>query len=194
MEFMKLGIVDPNEFNALNHGDCWMNNLLFKMNSSGDLEDMVFVDFQNPKYGSPAMDLLYFIISSVQIDYKLSHFDFFIRHYQEALVKHLGILGFTGRKPSLRELHRTLIKYGGWVLFPTISVLPLVLLDPLSRPHSIILCRTLLMGLVSGVVCMPTNVVKNTSNAFCLGWIIEASWRSGKYIRSYILAKDEYHL
>eukprot|EP00099_Drosophila_melanogaster_P022588 NP_650103.1 uncharacterized protein Dmel_CG6830 [Drosophila melanogaster] len=130
MEFMKLGIVDPNEFNALNHGDCWMNNLLFKMNSSGDLEDMVFVDFQNPKYGSPAMDLLYFIISSVQIDYKLSHFDFFIRHYQEALVKHLGILGFTGRKPSLRELHRTLIKYGGWVLFPTISVLPLVLLDP----------------------------------------------------------------
>ncbi|EDV49486.1 uncharacterized protein LOC6553970 [Drosophila erecta] len=130
MELMKLGVIDPTEFNALNHGDCWMNNLLFKMDSNGALEDMVFVDFQNPKYGTPAMDLLYFIMTSVQIEYKLDYFDFFIRHYHEQLLKHLDILGFTGRKPSLRELHRTIIKYGGWVLFPTISVLPVVLLDP----------------------------------------------------------------
>ncbi|XP_002097965.3 uncharacterized protein LOC6537409 [Drosophila yakuba] len=130
MEFMKLGVIDPNEFNALNHGDCWMNNLLFKMDAKGALEDMVFVDFQNPKYGTPAMDVIYLIMTSVQIDYKLDYFDFFIRHYHEQLVKHLDILGFTGHKPSLRELHRTIIKYGGWMLFPTISVLPVVLLDP----------------------------------------------------------------
>ncbi|XP_017062102.1 uncharacterized protein LOC108102015 [Drosophila ficusphila] len=131
-EFMKLGAIDPSEFNALNHGDCWMNNLLFKVDSKGELEDVVFVDFQNPKFGTPAMDLLYFIMTSVHIDYKLDYFDFFIRHYHEQLTKHLDILGFTGRQPSLRELHINLIKHGGWVLFPTIAVLPVVLLDPVE--------------------------------------------------------------
>ncbi|XP_017083897.1 uncharacterized protein LOC108116478 [Drosophila eugracilis] len=129
-EFMKIGVIDPLEFNVLSHGDCWMNNLLFKVDSKGNLEDMVFVDFQNPKYGTPTMDLLYFIMTSVQIDYKLDYFDFFIRHYHEQLTKNLDILGYTGRQPSLKELHTKLIKYGGWVLFPTIAVLPVVLLDP----------------------------------------------------------------
>ncbi|KAH8383454.1 hypothetical protein KR009_008707, partial [Drosophila setifemur] len=129
-EFLKMGELDNSEFNVLNHGDCWMNNLLFKTGPKGELEDMVFVDFQNPKYGSPAMDLLYFIITSVHIDYKLDSFDYLVRHYHDQLTKHLNFLGFTGRQPSLRELHMTVIKYGGWLLFPAIAVLPLVLLDP----------------------------------------------------------------
>ncbi|KAH8247819.1 hypothetical protein KR038_010473 [Drosophila bunnanda] len=127
--FMQMGAVDPAEFNVLNHGDCWMNNLLFKVGSKGELEDMVFVDFQNPKYSAPTMDLLYFIITSVHIDYKLEYFDYFVRHYHEQLTQHLDLLGYTGRQPSLRELHIGIIKNGGWALFPTIAVLPVVLLD-----------------------------------------------------------------
>ncbi|KAH8355522.1 hypothetical protein KR200_001116 [Drosophila serrata] len=127
--FIQVGTVDPTEFNVLNHGDCWMNNLLFKVGSNGELEDMVFVDFQNPKYGAPTMDLLYFIITSVNIDYKLEYFDYFVRHYHEQLTQHLDLLGYTGRQPSLRELHIGVIKNGGWALFPSIAVLPVVLLD-----------------------------------------------------------------
>ncbi|XP_016951395.1 uncharacterized protein LOC108025422 [Drosophila biarmipes] len=129
-EFMKIGIIDEEEFNVLNHGDCWVNNMLFKVGAQGKLEDMVFVDFQNPKYGTNTMDVLYFIMTSVHIDYKLDYFDYLVRHYHEQLTKHLNILGYTGHKPSLREMHMKMIKYGGWVLFPTIAVLPVVLLDP----------------------------------------------------------------
>ncbi|XP_017119025.1 uncharacterized protein LOC108140622 [Drosophila elegans] len=129
-EFMKIATIDPTEFNVLNHGDCWINNLLFKVDSKGEVEDMVFVDFQNPKYGTPVTDLLYLIMTSVHIDIKLDYFDFFIRHYHEQLTKHLDILGFTGRQPLLRELHIKIFKHGPWALFPTISVLPVVLLDP----------------------------------------------------------------
>ncbi|KAH8294590.1 hypothetical protein KR018_000017 [Drosophila ironensis] len=127
--FVDLGEIDYSEFNVLNHGDCWMNNLLFKHDSNGKLEDMVFVDFQNPKFGTPIMDLLYFIITSVHIDYKLDQFDFFIRHYHDELTKHLNFLGFTGYQPSLRELHGNVIKYSGFLLYPAVTVLPLVLLD-----------------------------------------------------------------
>ncbi|EDV49485.1 uncharacterized protein LOC6553969 [Drosophila erecta] len=130
LDFEYLMQADRDEFNVLNHGDCWMNNLLFKVDSKGDVEDMLFVDFQNPKYGSPTQDLFYFIITSVHIDYKLDYFEFFIRHYHEQLTKHLDLLGFNGKQPSLRELHLLMYKYGSWALFPSISVLPIVLLDP----------------------------------------------------------------
>ncbi|XP_039493503.1 uncharacterized protein LOC120453048 [Drosophila santomea] len=130
LDFEYLMNPDPEEFNVLNHGDCWMNNLLFKVDSKGDVEDMLFVDFQNPKYGSPTQDLFYIIITSVHIDYKLDYFEFFIRHYHEQLTKHLDLLGFNGKQPSLRELHLLMYKYGSWALFPSISVLPVVLLDP----------------------------------------------------------------
>ncbi|KAH8318866.1 hypothetical protein KR074_008364 [Drosophila pseudoananassae] len=129
-EFMRLGEIDPSAFNVLGHGDCWMNNLLFKVDSKGEVEDMVFVDFQNPKYGTPLMDLMYFIITSVHIDYKLDCFDYFVRHYHEQLTRHLDFLGFTGRQPTLRELHSEVMKFGTWCLFPAIAVLPVVLLDP----------------------------------------------------------------
>jgi len=121
---------NPADFNVLNHGDCWMNNLLFKVDSKGEVEDMLFVDFQNPKYGSPTQDLFYLILTSVHIDYKLDYFDFFIRHYHEQLTKHLNLLGFTGKQLSLRELHMLMYKHGSWALFPSITVLPVVLLDP----------------------------------------------------------------
>ncbi|KAH8355535.1 hypothetical protein KR200_002752 [Drosophila serrata] len=129
-DFEHLVKIDPSEFNVLNHGDCWMNNLLFKLDSKGDVEDVVFVDFQNPKYGSPTQDLFYFIMTSVHIDYKLDYFDFFVRHYHEQLTKHLDLLGFKGAQPSLRDLHMMMYKYGSWALFPAITVLPVVLLDP----------------------------------------------------------------
>ncbi|KAH8383453.1 hypothetical protein KR009_008706 [Drosophila setifemur] len=130
VEFERMMNVDPNDFNILNHGDCWMNNLLFKVDSKGDVEDMRFVDFQNPKIGSPAQDLMYLLMTSVHIDYKLDCFDYFIRHYHDELTKHLVLLGFTGRRPSLRELHTMMIKFGGWALSASITVLPVVLLDP----------------------------------------------------------------
>ncbi|KAH8293882.1 hypothetical protein KR054_006114 [Drosophila jambulina] len=129
-DFEHLITSDPSEFNVLNHGDCWMNNILFKLDPKGDVEDVVFVDFQNPKYGSPTQDLFYFIMTSVHIDYKLDYFDFFIRHYHEQLTKHLDLLGFKGAQPSLRDMHMLMYKYGSWALFPSITVLPVVLLDP----------------------------------------------------------------
>ncbi|KAH8417044.1 hypothetical protein KR222_001856, partial [Zaprionus bogoriensis] len=128
--FLKLSSFDPNEFNVINHGDCWINNLLFKYGTQGELIDIIFVDFQLPKYGHPSADLLNFIMTSVHIDHKLKEFDFFIKYYHDNLIEHLSLLGYEERMPTLRELHSLLFKYGIWAITASVMVLPIVLLDP----------------------------------------------------------------
>ncbi|XP_062124982.1 uncharacterized protein LOC133838049 [Drosophila sulfurigaster albostrigata] len=128
--FKSIGNHDPNEFNVINHGDSWVNNLLFKIALNGDLSEMLFVDFQNPHYGHPFGDLVYFIMTSVHIDYKLKHFDYFIKYYHDQLIEHLELLEYTERKPKLWELHMQLSKHASWAITAVYMVLPVVLLDP----------------------------------------------------------------
>ncbi|XP_030240310.1 uncharacterized protein LOC108654367 isoform X2 [Drosophila navojoa] len=128
--FIEMGMPKPDEFNVINHGDCWVNNFLFKFDESGKVHDMLFVDFQNPRYGHPSQDLLYFIMTSVNISYKLTHFDYFIKYYHDQLVEHLKLLDYKERVPKLVELQIETYKYGSWAIMPCYMVLPVVLLDP----------------------------------------------------------------
>ncbi|XP_001990389.2 uncharacterized protein LOC6564248 isoform X2 [Drosophila grimshawi] len=127
--FLSLSQFDATEFNVINHGDCWINNLLFKYDPNGELIDMIFVDFQLPKYGHPSADLLNFIMTSVHIDHKLKQFDYFIKYYHDQLIEHLQLLEYTNRLPTLSELHMLLYKYGIWAITASVMVLPIVLLD-----------------------------------------------------------------
>lgn len=46
------------EFNVLNHGDLWTNNLMYKYDEAGNPVDSVLLDFQFGFLGSPALDLI----------------------------------------------------------------------------------------------------------------------------------------
>ncbi|TMW53356.1 hypothetical protein DOY81_001560, partial [Sarcophaga bullata] len=120
----------PGYFSVLNHGDSWSNNILFKYADDGKLEEALYVDFQNCNWGSPAMDLYYFIISSVQIDIKLSQFDYFIRYYHEHLTENLKLLQYPLEIPNLREFHTEIIDFGSMATMTAFLTLGVVLLDP----------------------------------------------------------------
>ncbi|KAH8294588.1 hypothetical protein KR018_000015, partial [Drosophila ironensis] len=138
------------EFCVLNHGDAWCNNFMFQYDEAGKLKETYFVDLQMSRYSSPAQDLLYFILSSTQIEIKIAKFDQLVRFYHEKLVENLKLLKYSKQLPSLRSLHRSLITHGDWSkliaecagfeptyafvvfspVFPIVTVLmPVVLLD-----------------------------------------------------------------
>ncbi|XP_061399285.1 uncharacterized protein LOC133334992, partial [Musca vetustissima] len=122
--------IDPNEFNVLNHGDCWANNIMFQYDDLGNIKETFLIDYQLPKYGTPAQDLYYFIISSANYDLKLSQFDYFIRFYHEHLYKNLKLLKYGKKLPTLQDIHVTLFRHGIWGLFSATGVMAAVLLDP----------------------------------------------------------------
>ncbi|XP_052847004.1 uncharacterized protein LOC128258985 [Drosophila gunungcola] len=126
-EFAK---VDPTEFNVLNHGDSWSNNIMFQYDAFGKIKEVYLVDYQIPKYGTVAQDLLYFLISSTKLEDKLSKFDYYIKVYHENLVEHLKILKYSKPIPSLRDIHLALFKYGFFGYSVATGVMAAVLLDP----------------------------------------------------------------
>ncbi|XP_034484890.1 uncharacterized protein LOC117789850 [Drosophila innubila] len=121
---LALNNVDENEFNCLNHGDLWCNNIMFSEDRT------LFVDFQLGRWGSPAQDLWYIITTSPSLDIKVKEFDHFIQIYHTRLVECLKLLKYSKVIPTLRELHVLMIKYGDWGLMTATGVLSVVLMPP----------------------------------------------------------------
>lgn len=99
-------------FQVLNHGDMWLNNMMFKLDKEGNALDVSLIDFQGPYWGGPAGDLLYFMVSSVADDIKIDHFDELIAFYHQHLVESMRKLKCNQQIPTLAELHIDLIDKG----------------------------------------------------------------------------------
>ncbi|XP_046803878.1 uncharacterized protein LOC111676013 [Lucilia cuprina] len=116
-----------NNFNVLNHGDCWTNNIMFQYDDNDQLNETLFVDFQMSRFGTPAQDLYYLLLSSTNLEVKLKYFDYFIYYYHQQLVEHLKLLNYKGKIPTLKEIHMELLKHDYWA-YPTINHLMVILL------------------------------------------------------------------
>lgn len=105
------------DFNVLNHGDMWINNIMFQYDNDGNIQEMLFVDLQMCKYGSPAIDLYYFLISSCNPDIKMKEFDYLIRYYYDELIDCLQLLKYSKPLPKLTDLHADIIKRGFYGIY-----------------------------------------------------------------------------
>ncbi|XP_017052368.1 uncharacterized protein LOC108095707 isoform X2 [Drosophila ficusphila] len=129
-EMFKLAQIDTTDFNVINHGDFWTDNIMFQYDDSGKIKEVYLVDFQVVQYGSVAQDLYSLLISSTKLEDKLSKFDHYIKVYHDSLVEHLKILNYPKPIPSLREMHQTMFKYGLWGYNIATGLMCAVLADP----------------------------------------------------------------
>lgn len=83
---------DDSEFNVLNHGDVWFNNILFKYDD-GKAVEVCLVDVAVLRWASPCTDLAYFFFSSTTPEFREVHLDTMLSFYQSKLASFLCQLG-----------------------------------------------------------------------------------------------------
>ncbi|KAF5297567.1 hypothetical protein FQR65_LT09998 [Abscondita terminalis] len=90
--------------NVLNHGDCWVNNLMFSYNNDGSVKDAVLLDLQQCIYSSPVLDLHYFWVTSPNCEVLKKHFSYIIDHYYNQFILNLKILKVDENVPTKHEI------------------------------------------------------------------------------------------
>nr|XP_021192666.2 uncharacterized protein LOC126053426 [Helicoverpa armigera] len=89
---MMVKLYTPVRTNAIIHGDFRGNNLLHRVREDGKV-DIKVLDLQTLQAGSPATDVVYFIIAGTDEQFRAQYYDKLIEHYYSEL------------SASLRRLH-----------------------------------------------------------------------------------------
>ena len=123
-------IVKPKKdaLNVLNHGDFWVNNMLFRYcPETGKVEDVKFVDFQIGRFSSPALDLQYFMCNCPNDEVRFKHRDTLLEEYYSEFADYCKALHLESELISLEELKEEFEEKNYFGLITACSVLCLIL-------------------------------------------------------------------
>lgn len=121
---------DDSRFNVLCHGDLWCNNIMFKYNSEGKVQDALLVDLQICNYNSPMLDLHYFIFSSLHSSLRISKIDYIIAFYHAELSANMKKLGTQTKVPSLLQLQKDFLATGLFGVGTAFGTFPVAVAPP----------------------------------------------------------------
>lgn len=96
------------------HGDCWTNNMLFKYNKSNKPIACCLVDLQCARESCIMADIVYFIFTSTDTDFRKQYLDEMLNWYYERFLHycdHLKVSPFSGfsLENFRRKFHRSKI-------------------------------------------------------------------------------------
>ncbi|XP_063535938.1 uncharacterized protein LOC134745781 [Cydia strobilella] len=74
----------PLQYSTICHGDCWINNILFKNQGTRPVE-VIFIDHQLSWYASPVSDISYFLYMSTEQELLSQHYEALINVYYGTL-------------------------------------------------------------------------------------------------------------
>ncbi|XP_075145784.1 uncharacterized protein LOC142220492 [Haematobia irritans] len=123
---------NPNQFNVLNHGDFWCNNIMYQHDEHKQIKDAYMIDYQMMRYASPGEDLIYFMVTSTQLDLKVTRFDELIKYYHDNLIEHLKLLKYSKPLPTLGEIHKGIYEAKAYGTFAAFSIMPAALANPVE--------------------------------------------------------------
>ncbi|XP_066992694.2 uncharacterized protein [Anabrus simplex] len=128
-----IDVVKPknNSLCVLNHGDFWINNILFRYHpKNGKVLGAKFVDFQVSRYSSPALDLQYFIYTSAKEDVRDKSLRHLLQEYHASLTHTLQLLGCGKYAITFGELEQEMKERAFFGLITACTYLGAVLADP----------------------------------------------------------------
>ncbi|XP_061392904.1 uncharacterized protein LOC133328350 [Musca vetustissima] len=111
---------------VLNHGDFHMKNLMFKWDrNSGEMEDVILLDYQASCFAPSNIDLLYsqFLLLSPELRMKRKEF---MRHYFVEFCRILKKIKFNGDMPKYSEFQMDCLKYRHFCIYVLVVIYPLV--------------------------------------------------------------------
>lgn len=89
---------------VLINGDLRVENIMFRYDNNV-VESVKFVDFQGMRLGSPAIDILSFLYSSLTVDVLNQHYDSLVAIYCQSFIRTLESLNVTKNKiPETEDL------------------------------------------------------------------------------------------
>ncbi|XP_028982318.1 uncharacterized protein LOC107040561 [Diachasma alloeum] len=101
---------DNDEFCVLNHGDLWINNIMFQNDEKGKLKDVRLLDYQFVVWSSPIIDLCYFLNAAPEPSLKGTNDDLFLETYLTRLSNTMKKIGCTSKPPTMDHLKKSLHK------------------------------------------------------------------------------------
>ncbi|XP_055605522.1 uncharacterized protein LOC129753701 [Uranotaenia lowii] len=120
---------DPTGFNVLTHGDLWVNNVMYKQDSRGNLLDCILVDYAVGFFGSPAIDLSYLLFTSSADEVTTDQFDLLLQKYHSHLIDCLEKLGYSKKLPSLIDIQVEMLRKGFVGIMFATFLIPLRLME-----------------------------------------------------------------
>lgn len=127
------GEAHPN-FNVLNHGDLWNNNIMFRyLEREPNIENVRLLDYQMLHYCSPAIDLHFFLIVGASLKAK-ANMQGLLRYYFSKLTHYLDILGLSKRLPTWDDFFEDFRSRTSYGLATIVTVLAFMKAD--KRPDA----------------------------------------------------------
>ncbi|ALC45002.1 CG32195 [Drosophila busckii] len=113
-------------FQVIVHGDLWVNNILI----NAAQQQAVIVDFQNCHLGSPAIDLLLFFYTSLQLNVLLTEQQSLLKDYHQSLCHTLTACGYAGNLPSLEQLLNEMERCLFYAYYALVCEMPICSVSP----------------------------------------------------------------
>jgi hypothetical protein len=124
---------DDTKLNVICHGDCWINNMMFRYDNNNKVNGIKFLDFQISHYNTPALDLNYFIFTSAKS--RFTNVDQLLEIYYETFMETIKKMNYKLKKPFtlqiLKEEFREKLFYG---LLTILCIFPITMADPADAP------------------------------------------------------------
>ncbi|XP_046400458.1 uncharacterized protein LOC124166809 isoform X2 [Ischnura elegans] len=135
-KLMTKSVTARDRYSVINHGDVWINNLLFRKRSKGGSWEVKFVDYQMVRYCTPAADLSYFLLTSVERTIREKCFDELLKEYHSTLVRWLDHFGVPTLRSTLpyAELEDQMKKYSFFGIGMALTFLPLYYIGNQDAP------------------------------------------------------------